>query len=124
MFRRQVAQDTEEPIADELLANIPEVAKGPEDALFETMEDDVIIMGPPPAPAPTPHADAPAPAAPGALAGQLRAQMGDAFAAELDRAESAIAGVVADLEAQLASERAAREMAEARLAEFKKLALR
>lgn len=151
MTRRQAVarQAQEDTIAEGLLESIPIVDSPVRAATsFETVEEEVILAGPgsPPSPPPEPEPAADAEPAPEAriagppaseLAVQLRAQMGDAFAAELDRVEATIAAAVgqlegelaeeraarADLEGELATERAAREAAQARLAEFKRLAL-
>lgn len=134
----------EEPIPDELLANIPVV--GDESttvfvAVEAEDEDDVLVTPAPMAPQAeevvleTKMADE---SAGPALAAQLRYDMGEAFARELDKAEASIAGAIGDLEKRLSQaeaaliraheaanrEREAREQAEARLRAFKDLALR
>ncbi|HUR70166.1 MAG TPA: hypothetical protein VM370_13060 [Candidatus Thermoplasmatota archaeon] len=144
MFRRQAAataRGQEETISEDLLANIP-VVGAQADAVFETLDEEVIVMPPP---ASSPHARDPTPeSAPASdavtspLAQQLRYELGEAFARELDRAEQSLHAALTDMEARLAAaetalaqakgaadkERAARLEAEARLKAFKELALR
>jgi hypothetical protein len=131
MSRRQSARVQEEPIPEELIANIPTVGSGATveaEVSFSAVEDEQAAAAPPEG----------APLTPSALAQQLRYEMGEAFARELDRAEQTLNGALADLEARVAAaeaalaeataqatkEREAREAAEARLKAFKELALK
>lgn len=136
---RQAARVQEE-ISEDLLASIPIVGKGGEEesaTVFVPVADDEVIAMPP-SPAAPAAAGAPAEESAGALgvAAQLRYQMAEALARELDRAEQSVAtaladfeGRIASLEEQLAKTRAeaeearkGREHAERKLKAFKELA--
>lgn len=157
MSRRQSVRVQEDIISEELIANIPVVggASSAREATTFAIEHEEVIYAPPGAPEDAlavaaedrggePALDgsdaSPAPAlSPGAaIAAQLRYDLGEAFARELDRAEQSVAAAMADMEARLTiaeaelataraeveRERAAREGAESRLKAFKELALR
>lgn len=148
MFRRQAARAQEEPIPDELIANIP-VVGDEATTVFSPVEsdmDDVILVTPPPAAEgpktpeedPVPETVTASESAGAALAAQLRYDMGEAFARELDKAENAFSAAISDIEKRLVEaeaalvrahqaaqrEREAREAAENRLKAFKELALK
>lgn len=154
MSRRQSARVHEEIISEELIANIPVVggvSSAGEATTFAIEHEEVIYTAAPAAEDPLPLADGEQtegsdattpttpPLSPGAtIAAQLRYDLGEAFARELDRAEQSVAAAMADMEtrlnaaeaelatvrAQAERDRAARESAEARLKAFKDLALR
>lgn len=143
---RQSARAHEEPISEDMLANIPVVGAGaePQMTTFAIESEEPLAM--PPAggalegtPPPMPDATLHAPGAIGAqLSQQLRYDLGEALARELDRASETFAASIADLENRLAQaekalmsthdelnrERDARELAEKRLSAFKELALK
>lgn len=145
LFRRQVARAQEDHIPDELIANIPLVAKDAppaEDTLFVIESEEIIVVSPPEPQAsdrsePS-NAGVPPEPVPSGLAAQLRYEMGEAFARELDRAEAAMNAALGELETRLAAaeadlasareeverERQARINMERRLAAFKELALK
>lgn len=128
---RPSARTHEEPIPDDLLASIPVVDKGNAATTFE-IETEEVIAAPPPAAALAGGSLG------AALAHQLRYDLGEALARELDKASETFAGNIADLEARLTQaeaalmathqelerEREMREGAERRLAAFKELALK
>lgn len=139
---RQPARVHEETIPEDLLASIPVVAGEAKPAEMTTfaIESEEAIPMPPSAPAQGPSA--PSILSPGAigaqLSQQLRYDLGEALARELDRASETFAASIADLEnrlqqaesalmathQELARERDARETAEKRLTAFKELALK
>lgn len=142
---RQVTRVEEmDAISDDMMANIPVVGDLGEDATttFHEVDDDVIFVAPSAVPRAQPSdsgdEEGAAPSRVSALAQQLRYEMGEAFARELDRAEASFTGALGDLETRLAEataalveaqaaverERAARTDAEARLRMFKDLALK
>lgn len=116
----------QDEIPEELIANIPVVDEEGGDTVFVPVsnEEETTMMS-------TQNAKQ------SALADQMRYEMGEAFARELDRAANMVAGAVADLEAQLArlheqvtalqneneELRSARTEAERKLNAFKELAL-
>lgn len=139
MSRRQASRVQEE-IPEDLLASIPDVNAKVDETTFAIEHEEVIAL---------PAADADAPSADGlppgiggsaaaSLAQQLRYDLGEALARELDRGAETIAAAVSDLEtrlmeaesalaaaqAEVERERAARETAERRLQAFKELALK
>lgn len=148
LFRRQAARAQEEPIPEDLIASIPVVAgKNDADATTFAIEHEEVIAVPPAPPSDAPQLDAgldasaapPGPANAGsAVAQQLRYDLGEALARELDRGVEAIGAAFAEIEARLAQaeadlaaaraeaehERALRETAEKRLSAFKELALK
>lgn len=141
----------EEPerIPDDLIANIPVLGSeaerrgaGAEEVVtFVPVDDEVILVAPNPDPLvedPKPTAAPPTPGQASAVVAQLRYEMGEVFARELDRAEATFIAALGDLETRLAAaekalvssyaqaqeERELREQTEARLKAFKDLALR
>jgi hypothetical protein len=133
---RQPSRVHEETVPEELLASIPTVPAARADELttfaIESEESVSLSGGEPP----------PAVHMPGtigaAISQQLRYDLGEALARELDRAAETFAGQISDLETrlqqaeaalmathqELANEREARENAEKRLSMFKELALK
>lgn len=128
MPRQSVRED---PIPEDLLASIPTVDKPVGGTTFAIESEEVIAVPPPAAAVGGASLGA-------ALAQQLRYDLGEALARELDRASEAFATNIADLETRLQQaeaalmathqelerERGSRELAEKRLAAFKELALK
>ena len=112
-------------IPDELMANIPDVASDGDTVFVPVSNEEETTMM------------AQESSKMSSLAEQMRYEMGEAFARELDRAANMVSGAVADLELQLArlheqvgalqaeneELRKARAEAERRLNAFKELAL-
>ncbi|HET6404225.1 MAG TPA: hypothetical protein VFH78_06220 [Candidatus Thermoplasmatota archaeon] len=127
---RASSRANDDPIPEDLLNSIPDVGKGGAATTFAIEAEEVIA---PPAPAGVPGQSVSA-----ALAQQLRYDLGEALARELDKASETFASNIADLEARLQqaeaalmathqaldAERDAREAAERRLQAFKELALK
>lgn len=129
-----------ETIPEDLLESIPVVGKAEASTTFAIESEEVI--GSPTGAAPLGPLPAPMSGNPGnlghQLASQLRYDLGEALARELDRASESFASNIADLESRLQQaeqalmathkalelERDAREGAEKRLAAFKELALK
>ena len=145
LSRRQAARQ-EESIPEDLIASIPLLTEAGEvehtTFAIEHEEDSSVMPAPAPEETlqmPPPAEDPATPLSTGAtLAQQLRYDLGEALARELDRGSEAITAAMGDLEARLAQaeadlaaaraevehERNARETAEKRLAAFKELALK
>lgn len=142
MFRKQGARGVDESIPEDLIATIPVVGAHAESTVFVPVHDDaeggdVAVQARGRGRASAEDDGAPAYAASGGIAAQLRFDMGEAFARELDRAEQAVAAAVGDLEQQVArlfeqvnalqaendDLRKARDRAERKLKAFQELAL-
>lgn len=125
------ARAQDDTIPEDLLASIPVVDKAQATTTFAIESEEPLVGAPPAAVQGGLSLGA-------ALANQLRYDLGEALARELDKASEAFASNIADLESRLAQaetalmsthqelerERDAREGAERRLAAFKELALK
>lgn len=128
---RQPSRVQEESVPEDLIASIPVVPSGQEETTTFAIESEDVVAAPPSGTF-TPGAIG------AALSQQLRYELGEALARELDRAADSFASQISDLEQRLAqaesalmathgalaAERDARETAEKRLAAFKELALK